>query len=379
VSRLAIGGNRRSVAAMKRVTMILLLGLCATQGAPCRARAEEAKPVAEPAVSPSSAKEEPEADYLALADTPLFLPRSYFYWGTPVGPRGERTPLVFGLEYALHLPIFNDIRDQLLLGKHWAGAVTLSFEGALRMLATDSDPVRMPSYRPSFSGQLFYTWYREAPLTFGLRSSLYHYSNGQERCAFDETLSDLSGACLKKVGSTRDLPGELNRKSGNFSTSGALFELHARIHKLNANGLSVAHLSAGFGYSRNFKTFLGSMDAPTRALYGSDRLEGNLEGKRRMGWASLTLRSAIFHYLADDARVPSTAGLVEIVVAPYWLSGIGLFARYYGGRDFYNAFFVDRLQQLTTGIAWDGERPLKFKREDERRLPASGGWTRLAR
>jgi hypothetical protein len=104
--------------------------------------------------------------------------------------------LIFGLEYALHLPVYNNVRAQVLRGHGWAGAVTLSFEGALRMLTTVSKPVRMPSYRPSLSGQLFYAWHREHPLLFGLRSSLYHYSNGQERCSFDETLTDTSRACL---------------------------------------------------------------------------------------------------------------------------------------------------------------------------------------
>jgi hypothetical protein len=31
--------------------------------------------------------------------------------------------------------------------------------------------------------------------------------------------------------------------------------------------------------------------------------------------------------------------------------------------QFYNAFFVDSLQQFAAGLAWDGERPLKFKGE----------------
>jgi hypothetical protein len=304
----------------------------------------------------------PEADYLALADTPLFLPRNYLYWGTPVGPRGHREPLVFGLEYALHLPIFNNVRDSLLVGKAWAGALTLSFEGALRMLSIESNPVRMPSYRPSVSGQVFYGWHRAQPLLIGLRSSIYHYSNGQERCAFDEKLSDESEACFETIASTRDLQGSLNRKTGNFSTTGWLFELHGRMHLLNDNGVAIAHLALGVGYAGVFNNFPGSLDAPTRALYGNGRVEVSTEAKKRMGWASMTVRAAIYHYLQDDPRVPTTTGQTEVVVDPYWLAGMGFFLRYRGGRDSYNAFFVDRVQQFSGGLAWDGERPLKFKR-----------------
>ena len=120
----------------------------------------------EPASSGEPTQEEP--DYLALADAPVFLPRSYLYWGTPVGPSEQREPLVFALSYALHLPVYNDLRDQALAGKAWAGAATISFEGDLRMLSISSKPVRMPSYRPSISGQLFYIVQREA---LGMRDS----------------------------------------------------------------------------------------------------------------------------------------------------------------------------------------------------------------
>ncbi len=338
----------------------VVVGMCwvllavATPGRADSAEVQQGLPEAPP---------EPEPDYLALADTPLFLPRNYFYWGTKVGPRGHREPLIFGLEYALHLPVFNNVRDRLLVGHSWAGAATLSFEGQLRMLAIESDPVRMPSYRPSVSGQAFYAWHREQPLLFGLRASMYHYSNGQERCAFDSTLSDESRECLSAISATRDLQRSLNRSSGNFSTSGWLVELNARIHKVNQNGVSVGHLSAGLGYSAFSRRLAGSLDAPTLALYGKSRLDANVEGKKRMGWASMTVRGAVFHYFSADPRVPATAGQTEVVVAPYWLTGLGLFVRYYGGRDSYNAFFVDRLQQFSAGLAWDGERPLKFKRE----------------
>ncbi len=307
------------------------------------------------------APDPPEPDYLALADAPLFLPRSYFYWGTPVGPRTAREPLVFGLEYALHLPIFSDVRDQMLAGKSWAGAVTLSFEGALRMLTQDSQPVRMPSYRPSISAQAFYTWQRAQPVVFGLRVGSFHYSNGQERCAVDAKLYDEESACFKALSETKNPSRSLNRKSGNFSTTGGIVELHGRIHEVNDKGVAIAHLAAGAGLEFNIEGLAGSMDAPTRALYGWGRMEANVEGKRRFGWTSLTVRSAFFHYPGSGANVGANAGRVELVLGPYWLTGLGLFARYYGGRDFYNAFFVDRVQQFTTGISWDGERPLKFK------------------
>jgi hypothetical protein len=306
---------------------------------------------------------EPEPDYLALADAPLFLPRNYLYWGTPVGPKGHREALVFALEYALHLPIYSNLRDNVLMGKHWAGAVTLSFEGALRMLANDSKPVRMPSYRPSVSGQLFYTIYTPAPLILSLRTSAFHYSNGQERCTFDASQDSESQGCQELIRGVSDPSAQLNRISGDFSMNGWLAELHGRVHEVNVKGVAIGHLALGLGLQGHIKRGPGAMDPPLRALYGRLRLQLDMEAKRRLGWAALTARGAFVNHVASASSVPGRAGWVEGVIDPYWLTGLGLFVRYYGGRDFYNAFFVDSVQQLSAGIAWDGERPLKFKQD----------------
>lgn len=304
-----------------------------------------------------------EGDYLALADAPLFLPRSYLYWGTPVGPRGARQDLVFGLEYALHLPIFSNLRDRALSGQRWAGAVTLSFEGDLRMLAVRSKPVRMPSYRPNLSGQLFYLWHRENPVLTSLRSGAYHYSNGQEQCTFSEPLRDQSPECTAATDQVSDPERQLNRKNGDFTSNGWLLELYARLHQVNSKGVAFAHFGLGLTMAALIDKGPGSMEAALKRLYGWGRVGAVCEGKRRFGWATTTVRAGVAFYPDSGPRIPSVAGNVELVLGPYWLTGLGFFARYHGGRDFYNAFFVDRLQQFAAGLAWDGERPLKFKRE----------------
>lgn len=302
-----------------------------------------------------------DMDYLALADAPVFLPRNYLYWGSPTGPKGYRQPLIFALEFALHLPIYNDLRDKALLGKSWAGAANLSFEGDLRMLAEESKPVRMPSYRPSISGQLFYIWYRPDPVLFGFRTGFYHYSNGQERCTFDQAQSDDTAACRVITNAVVDPSRSLNRVSGNFATNGFLLEANARVHRLNARGVAIAHLSVGFAVAGNFRAGDWGLEPGLRRLYGWGRLRGTAELRRLLGRSSLTLRTAMSGFPDTGPRVPKISGEIEAVVTPYWLTGFGVFVRYYGGRDFYNAFFVDAIQQFATGLAWDGERPLTFR------------------
>jgi hypothetical protein len=304
---------------------------------------------------------EGEMDYLALADAPVFLPRNYLYWGSPTGEKGHRQPLIFALEFALHLPFYNDLRDKALLGKKWAGAATLSFEGDLRMLAEESKPVRMPSYRPTISGQVFYIWYRAHPILFGLRSGFYHYSNGQERCTFDVNQSDDTEVCREVTARVTNPARALNRVSGNFATNGFLLEANARLHRTNARGVAIAHLSIGFAVAGNFRAGKWGLEPGLRRFYGWGRLRGAVEAKRVFGRSALTLRTAIAGFPDTGPNVPPVSGELEAVIAPYWLTGFGLFVRYYGGRDFYNAFFVDSIQQFAAGLAWDGERPLTFR------------------
>ena len=304
--------------------------------------------------------EEEETDYLALADTPAFLPRSYLYWGSAVGSKEHPARLAFGLSYALHLPAYNNLREQVLHGKRWAGAATLSFEGDLRMLTVRSAPVRMPSYRPTVSGQLFHILHGAAPVLLAARLAAFHYSNGQERCAYDEEVPDDSRACERVTDRVQDAKSALNRRNGNFTMNGWLLSFDARIHQLSSTRVAIAQLAFGLSISGHLPLGSTSMDYATRRLYGWGRIGAELDARRRFGWASLGARVAAGYFPKSGANVPPAAGLVELNIGPYWLTGFGFFARYYGGRDFYNAFFVDRIHQFAAGLSWDGERPLKF-------------------
>ncbi|HEX6242263.1 MAG TPA: hypothetical protein VFZ61_15235 [Polyangiales bacterium] len=324
------------------------------------ARVQAQANTAPPSPPTPEAEEEEEPEYLALADTPAFLPRSYLYWGSPVGSEEARAPLIFALSYALHLAAFNNLRERALHGGRWAGAATLSFEGDLRMLNEPSTPVRMPSYRPAVSGQLFYILPRAAPMVFSARAILFHYSNGQERCTFDESQSDNSPACEQVLSNVKDPQAELNRMNGNFSMNGWGLELYGRVHQLSVKRVAIGQLAFGVSVAGNLPLGNISMEPGLRRLYGWGRLGAELDARKRMGWASLGARAAVAYFPKSGPDIPSASGLVEMTLGPYWLAGFGFFARYYGGRDFYNAFFVDSIQQFTAGLSWDGERPLKF-------------------
>ena len=230
------------------------------------------------------------------------------------------------------------------------------------MLNQPSKPVRMPSYRPSLSGQLFYIRQGPMPLLLGLRTGFFHYSNGQDRCMFDPGLREEVAACRVAFAETKVPWRALNRETGNFSLNGWLLEANARVHHINARGVAIGHVGLGLSAAGNLGRW--SIAQPLRRLYGWGRLQATVEARSLFGWSALTLRGRL-GYPDTGARVPSASGLLEAVINPYWLTGLGFFARYFGGRDFYNAFFVDRIQQFALGLAWDGERPLKFKPASE--------------
>jgi hypothetical protein len=168
-------------------------------------------------------------------------------------------------------------------------------------------------------------------------------------------------ACRATTKAVTDPSRSLNRLSGNFATNGFLLEANARIHRLNARGVAMAHLSVGFAVAGNFRAGEWGLEPALREFYGWGRLRGTVEARRLLGRSALTLRTAMSGFPDTGHHVPKVSGELEAVISPYWLTGFGVFVRYYGGRDFYNAFFVDSIQQFCVGLAWDGERPLTFR------------------
>lgn len=322
--------------------------------------ADDGSPTGQAAEAPEAKRTEAAAE--GYFDAPVFLPRSYLYWGSPVGGDVAPEKLIFALEYAFHLPAYNNLREAAARGAGWAGAATLSFAGALRMLAQTSSPVRMPSYRPSLSGQLFRILYGRFPLLTDLHLELAHHSNGQEYCIFDATLKDETEACRVAVDEVQDPAESLNRYTGNFSNNSVLIGVDVRGHEVDALGHALGHLGAGFTLSVILPEEVANSPLKLRRQYGNGDVASYVEVRHRFGRSDVRLSAHVRHFFGTDPSVPTTSGILQVVLRPYRLVGFGFFARYYGGRDFYNAFFVDRIQQFATGLSWDGERPLTFHR-----------------
>jgi hypothetical protein len=345
---------------------------------------------AEPRVFPERAPW--GADYLTFANAPEFLPRTYVYLSSKTGDRDHREWILFGAEYALHLPFINTLRLVALRGSesdptpyvdekrdNFAYAVTAFFRGDLRMYDRPSKPVVMPSYKPGISLQGF--WLRKPPSTdvqherrwlSGVRFEAYHYSNGQDRCTWDPALPDVPQegeppSCAQLFASLRDPQDQLNRSSGEFSTNRFLLALDTKYFGLDPNGFALWSLSAGVTGESNRPNGPGGIEDNYRDVYGWGSIEMHAEAER---WVLrnllVRLRGSYTHAIDDGPRIRSASGLAELSLFPKRIGRFGLFARYHGGRDFYNAFFVDSIQTFAGGLVWDDAPPLKFETAMER-------------
>lgn len=270
------------------------------------------------ALVPSAAAAEPElGPYEGFAAAPVFLPRSYLYWPSPSGQRGARQPLVMGVEYAFHLPMYNDLRSKVARGAPWAGAVTLSFAGALRMLSAPSHPVRMPSYRPSLTAQVFRIHPLPLPVIWGLGLELAHHSNGQEDCVFDASLPAGSPSCREIIAAVVSPSQQLNRRTGNFSNNSLGLDFDVRVHWLDGHGMATSHLAAGLGLAANLPPGLGGVLREMRPLYGVATLRTHIELQWQMRRA-VSLRASVDlrhdFGVRSDARQDASRGCSPPIV-----------------------------------------------------------------
>src|SRR5690606_9052953 len=119
----------------------------------------------------------------------------------------------------VRLALLNTIQQDLENNKNKTSALYLNFKPQIRMYHDNSKPVRMPSYNIGLAFQQVRRLkdIENALLAFSIESG--HYSNGQDRSAFDANLEDGSPAAEAKydlIEENSDLSTMINRYSGNF-------------------------------------------------------------------------------------------------------------------------------------------------------------------
>ena len=301
----------------------------------------------------------------------LDLERSMIFYGLPyTGPRGKKAELIFDAHVAIHFHLFENVvarTAQLKSGQTtWAWTVLFSLETRLRMLGDASRPVRMPSYLPRLRVQFFRLRYgRDAPSEphrfsiLGLGAGITHYSNGQEGCRYEES----DGTCIDaSLPQNANLPALLNRRSADFSTNYFSFTNSYRFGVLNERRRAVATwaLLSELQLHPVIAGFPGSIDRQTADTYGQAVVHVAVERILEPGPRRWRAQGGTTYAFGSAQDVPSVQAWLEGAITWSTWHGVGVYARVFGGRDSYNAFFVDEVFQVQVGLTFDLAPPVVF-------------------
>jgi hypothetical protein len=192
-----------------------------------------------------------------------------------------------------------------------------------------------------------------------------HHSNGQDGCL--STAQHLEGApgneeCVPDVPLT---PGTVNTKDGSFSTNYFRLGVNYSRNWLDKNLYADLEMRLKVELEQHPKAW---MDPVIADIYGRTRLNlgaavarRGVRGcpKRLEGSAALTLNPGA----ADFADSPSGFLQVSCFAAPN--GGWGMFARFYGGQDYYNSHFFENIKRLQVGLTFNQSAFFRFRRSSQ--------------
>jgi hypothetical protein len=209
----------------------------------------------------------------------------------------------------------------------------------LRMYNEKSLPVRTPSYMPHIT--IYYSIGEKLAVdNFTIFGEIAHHSNGQEDDFYLEN-------------------GEINYKSGNFSTN--YFEVGI-IKTFYNNNLKAAQF-----FSTSLQVHPEKLsDTELRGIYSLYRWNNQFAifklpyhvNENRKERAKFSVKGE-FTWLFGDVNDWEFLSFNRIVASltfyyhPYFLEDIGLFIQYYHGQDYYNIYFPKQRDIIRIGFMTD--------------------------
>ena len=206
----------------------------------------------------------------------------------------------------------------------------------LRMYNEESLPVQTPSYMPQFT--LYYSIGNKLDITnFTIFGKLAHHSNGQQDDFYLEN-------------------GEVNYKSGNFSTNyfefGAIKNFYnskrniahfvSTSFEIHPEKLSNSELLGIYSFYR-WNTQFAIFKLPNKfQINKKERAQFSLKAKVTWLFGDL--------YDWSNYSLNRFIGDVTFYYHPSFLEDIGLFIQYYHGQDYYNIYFPKNRDILRIGI-----------------------------
>ncbi|MBF5045318.1 hypothetical protein FGE12_23135 [Aggregicoccus sp. 17bor-14] len=281
----------------------------------------------------------------------LFSPTPIRRYGDPQSP----SPLLFEAQVApnLFFPQLSagDIRKP---SGEWVFTAILTPHITLRMLNEKSSPVIPPSFMPKVTFQFLRLrlldptpgGHRRA-LALGAHVIVGHYSNGQAGCFF-ASQAGTDPDCTPEDGEP-----PLNETAGDFSTNFVRWELHGRL-AFDLDGASMTGWVVGghAGFERNLSIGPGGITEQIRGVYGDSHADVALLGERLWSGHRLHLEATLSRPFGGvEGQGPTVR--VEALAAPHWAAGFGLYARYVGGRDYYNILFLEPVHLWQFGLSFE--------------------------
>ncbi len=243
----------------------------------------------------------------------------------------------------------------------------------LRMLTSESSPVRTPSFTPRINLQGLWARRLKERLRGGARTAasgnvgLYeahvriaHYSNGQEGCLSVNQARQEDDDQTECVPETVPLDGEtINRKNGSFSTNFVAVGMNYMRNNLKAvegpptnsrEWLAHRELRAGLELEWHFK---------------NDRIKDYYSSKRLNATAGAAWRDAWICDRRLDVAANATVGLdtkddvtnnswsAQATCMPLNRGGWGFFVRYVGGQDYYNVQLFETIHRVQVGFTFN--------------------------
>lgn len=276
--------------------------------------------------------------------------------------------IIFDAKPTVYYGIINTMARRLSAENRSLGdAVYITFQPHIRMYAENSKPVKTPSYRFMGGWQRLLKVGNDNFFTFGIESG--HYSNGQSRCAFDETLEDEMEPCALLYDTFTDqtnLSTILNRSTGNFSTNLTRLLFNYRFNRFDSSNRPTLIHSFTLNYRLYHNNFWGLFDFGGYPPYDIDIYgRHNFKASYEFIHSFKKIRYSIFtgvdvlpdsHASVEPFRFEGTASIYPLD------TDMGFFVSYTYGHDNYNYRFVDSFHRLSFGVIWDWFTPFEIRR-----------------
>lgn len=318
----------------------------------------------------------------------LYLWRSYILNSIALDGNGQN--LVFEGQLAPNLILYQTLHRQEKQSqlyeqtRRWVQAVSVSLTPLvrLRMIDTPSQPVRTPSYMPTFFTGQFFLLRRTQALEDALESqrlqspvemlsatlAVQHHSNGQDGCLFTRQVR-VEEDCLLAPGADPD-DDTINRLNGSFSTNRIFLSLAYR--RIAVDSMLQQQTSWYLGPRLEINPtglpLPGGITDEIHARYGPTRLRlfGGIETNAR--WLPRWLQGQQWlegwgEYLFEPL-IDSVSPLRLWLEAGFRLdalNGLGGFARFYSGQDYYNLGFASELSLIQFGLVFSASPAQSFE------------------